>query len=108
SFCVCVEGTSGDRCETIDQCKEVDCGQDPSATGSNTLNDGAYCRCNKAYQVFDEKEKVCKAEILTTRLRGETVLRVTSSSLEKRLEKNIRLEHNRRRGENVRRGENPS
>ncbi|GBM93435.1 hypothetical protein AVEN_223897-1, partial [Araneus ventricosus] len=27
------------------------------------------------------------AEILTTRLRGETVLRVTSSSLEKRLEK---------------------
>ncbi|GBM79350.1 hypothetical protein AVEN_18854-1, partial [Araneus ventricosus] len=48
------------------------------------------------------------AEILTTRLRGETVLMVTSSSLEKRLEKNIRLEHNRRRVENVRRGENPS
>ncbi|GBO40910.1 hypothetical protein AVEN_215910-1 [Araneus ventricosus] len=41
------------------------------------------------------------AEILTTRLRGETVLRVTSSSLENVLKKNIRLEHNRRRVENV-------
>ncbi|CAL1296937.1 unnamed protein product [Larinioides sclopetarius] len=58
SFCVCVKGISGDRCEIIDQCKEVDCGKDPSATCTLGI-DGAYCMCKEAYQVFDEKEKVC-------------------------------------------------
>ncbi|GBO00296.1 hypothetical protein AVEN_72625-1, partial [Araneus ventricosus] len=63
SFCSCVEGVSGGRCEIIDQCAsgEVDCSGDPSATCSLGI-DGAYCKCNKTYQLFDEKEKLCKGE----------------------------------------------
>ncbi|KAF8778235.1 Tenascin-X like protein [Argiope bruennichi] len=61
SFCWCIKGVSGDFCQKIDQCEEVDCGDDPSTTCILGI-DGAYCKCNKTYQVFDKEEKVCKGK----------------------------------------------
>ncbi|GFS94857.1 uncharacterized protein NPIL_104901 [Nephila pilipes] len=61
-FCWCREGVRGDRCEIIDKCvnKEVDCGDDPTATCELNLSENVYCKCNVKDQAFDNSSKVCR------------------------------------------------
>ncbi|GFY69655.1 uncharacterized protein TNIN_18641 [Trichonephila inaurata madagascariensis] len=61
-FCWCRQGVRGDRCEIIDVCvnKDVDCGDDPTASCELDLNDNAYCKCSEKDQIFDYDAKICR------------------------------------------------
>ncbi|GFV43928.1 uncharacterized protein TNCV_1669431 [Trichonephila clavipes] len=61
-FCWCREGVRGDRCEIIDVCvnKDVDCGDDPTASCELDLNAKAYCKCSEKDQIFDYDAKICR------------------------------------------------
>ncbi|XP_042911352.1 delta-like protein C [Parasteatoda tepidariorum] len=65
--CHCIEGTSGEHCQVIDDCynKVVDCGTSNNVTCDYYHNHGltayAFCRCKDRDLKFDPYDKQCKA-----------------------------------------------
>ena len=58
-FCECKKGTSGHRCEIIDECESLKCKKSISVCSYNSILEEAFCKCKKNNAVYDPKNKKC-------------------------------------------------
>lgn len=59
-FCNCKKGTSGDRFEIIDACKEqLHCREDKTDCTYDTMTETAFCKCKDSNQLYDIVKHDC-------------------------------------------------